>query len=88
MRLKHNTGCSVAAGIKGLSERERQVAILLSRGLTIKEVAHELALAPKTVNKHKDNCHLKLGVHNRAQLVRMVVEYEKTSKKQRNLRET
>ncbi len=43
------------------------VACLLA-GLTHKEIAERLFIAPETVKKHTYNAHRKLGVQNRVQL--------------------
>jgi DNA-binding NarL/FixJ family response regulator len=36
----------------GLTPREHQVALLVARGLSNKEVAHELGIADRTVKLH------------------------------------
>jgi predicted transcriptional regulator len=43
-----------------LSPREREVAILIARGLTNKEIARELGLTPGTVQQHLHRASLKL----------------------------
>ncbi|GAA4986328.1 ATP-binding protein [Kitasatospora paranensis] len=45
-----------------LSPRERQVAELLSAGVTNQEIAHSLALSPRTVEHHVASVLRKLGV--------------------------
>ena len=52
----------------GLSARESDVVELLLAGLTHKEIADRLSIAPETVKKHTYNAHRKLGVQNRVQL--------------------
>lgn len=52
----------------GLSAREADVVELLLIGLTHKEIAERLFIAPETVKKHTYNVHRKLGVQNRVQL--------------------
>jgi len=52
----------------GLSAREADVVELLLIGLSHKEIAERLFIAPETVKKHTYNAHRKLGVQNRVQL--------------------
>ena len=55
-----------AAG--ALSPRERDVALMLARGLTNKQVAAELVVSPATVRSHVERILDKLGLHSRAQV--------------------
>jgi DNA-binding CsgD family transcriptional regulator len=52
----------------GLSAREADVVELVLEGLSHKEIAERLFIAPETVKKHTYNAHRKLGVQNRVQL--------------------
>jgi DNA-binding NarL/FixJ family response regulator len=63
---------------KRLSPREREVALLVARGLTNKEVGHELHLAVGTVKQHVHNIFLKLGTRRR-QTLTYVVSIERRS---------
>ena len=47
-----------------LSNRERQVLVLLAEGLTREEVANALSISPYTVREYAKNSMLKLGAHN------------------------
>lgn len=49
-----------------LTERERQVLVLLASGETSKEIAHRLGLSAKTVDNHRARILQKLGVTNTA----------------------
>ena len=51
-----------------LTPQEFQVAQLLARGGTTREVAAKLYLSPKTVEFHLRNAYDKLGVHSRLAL--------------------
>ena len=51
-----------------MSARESDVVELLLAGLSHKEIAERLSIAPDTVKKHTYNAHRKLGVQNRVQL--------------------
>jgi DNA-binding NarL/FixJ family response regulator len=54
---------------KVLSPREREVALLVARGLTNKEVACELGLSEGTVKIHLHNIFAKLGAKSRYNLI-------------------
>jgi non-specific serine/threonine protein kinase len=57
-----------------LTGREREVAALIARGLSNREIADKLVLSPRTVEKHTENILSKLGLTSRAQIVRWAVE--------------
>lgn len=57
-----------------LTPREREVAILLARGLTNREIAAELVIAEGTAGIHVDHILAKLGFHSRAQVAAWVAE--------------
>jgi LuxR family maltose regulon positive regulatory protein len=52
-----------------LTERELEVLRLLSAGLSNKEIANTLIIAPSTVKQHLKNLYSKLDVHSRTQAV-------------------
>jgi DNA-binding CsgD family transcriptional regulator len=54
---------------KGLSHREAEVAELVSKGLSNKEVAGQLFVTEKTVKFHLTNIYKKMAVKSRAQLI-------------------
>lgn len=47
-----------------LSPREREVALLIARGLSNKEIARELGMSEGTVKQHVHNTFLKLRSRN------------------------
>lgn len=53
----------------GLTPREAAVLGALARGQTTQEVAAKLGVSPRTVAKHMQRVHAKLGVRNRAQAI-------------------
>lgn len=66
-------------GFEVLSSREREVLQLLAEGLTSKQTAAALELSPKTVEKHRHNTMVKLGIHNIAELTKFAVREGLTS---------
>jgi DNA-binding NarL/FixJ family response regulator len=51
-----------------LSPREHEVAELIARGLTSKEIAAQLVVSEKTVDTHADHIRQKLGLRSRAEI--------------------
>jgi DNA-binding CsgD family transcriptional regulator len=71
MRLAHDR--EVAADLTlarfGLTRREAQIARLLARRATNREIAEQLDVSPHTVRHHVENIFAKLGVHSRRSIV-------------------
>jgi DNA-binding NarL/FixJ family response regulator len=57
-----------------LTEREREVLLLVARGRSNQEIAVELVISPHTAKTHVNRVMTKLEVHDRAQLV--ILAYE------------
>ncbi|MBI3965841.1 MAG: response regulator transcription factor, partial [Chloroflexi bacterium] len=57
-----------------LTAREREVAILVARGLTSRQIADQLVIAPGTARIHVERILKKLGLHSRSGLAALVVE--------------
>lgn len=77
MRLAHDhVGASAPSLARlGLTHREAQVARLLARRATNREIAEQLGMSPHTVRHHAENVFAKLGVHSR-RAVRSQLESE------------
>jgi DNA-binding CsgD family transcriptional regulator len=58
-----------------LSPREREVAALIGQGLSNGEIAETLVLSKRTVENHVASIFSKLGVTNRAQVVRWALQH-------------
>ncbi|MDQ4125850.1 MAG: response regulator transcription factor [Actinomycetota bacterium] len=56
-----------------LSDRERQVVKLIGEGRTTQEIASALALAEKTVERHRSRIFEKLGLQDRVALTRWAI---------------
>ena len=50
----------------GLTTREAEVLLWLGRGKSNRDIAEILVLSPRTMNKHLELIHTKVGVENRA----------------------
>lgn len=55
--------------LEGLTEREREVLLLVARGRSNQEIATELFISPHTAKTHVNRIMTKLHAHDRAQLV-------------------
>lgn len=59
-----------------LSERERDVLRLVVRGLSNRQIAHELTLGESTIKFHVSNILSKLGVATRAEAAALAVQHK------------
>ena len=62
--------------IKKLSDREREVSILVAREFTNKQIGENLDISELTVKTHLRNVYSKTGVHDKAQLVSRILKSE------------
>ncbi len=60
---------TASADVEPLTARELDVLALMRSRLSAKEIAHELGIAPMTVNRHAANLYAKLGVNTRWEAV-------------------
>ena len=67
-------GSTVARPADPLTRREREVAALIARGLTNRQIAEELVIAERTAHAHVGNILGKLGFPSRAQVAAWAVE--------------
>jgi DNA-binding CsgD family transcriptional regulator len=66
---------AAASPADGLTQREREVALLVADGLRSREVAERLGIASQTVKSHLKTIFDKLGVRNRVELARRLVQH-------------
>ena len=59
--------------LRALTDREREVLILLARGLSTKEIATTLDIGTRTVETHRANVMRKLGVRSVALLTQVAI---------------
>ena len=62
-------------GVDALSRREREVALLTSRGETASEIAGQLYVSKRTVESHLVSVYEKLGVGSKTELIRRAPEF-------------
>jgi DNA-binding NarL/FixJ family response regulator len=73
--LTHERARATApVGLEHLTARERQVMALVAQGLSNVQIAAHLHLSTATVKTHVARALMKLGVHDRAQLVSVAYE--------------
>lgn len=63
-----------AASVPPLTDRGRQVLGLLAQGLTAAEIAGRLGITRETANTHRRNLMRRLGLRNKAELIRFALE--------------
>ena len=56
-------------GLESLTEREREMTVLVATGLSNDEIAAKVILSPATVKTHVNRAMVKVGARDRAQLV-------------------
>lgn len=61
------------SGGEGLTDRERQVALLAGRGGSNREIASKLCISEQTVKSHLSSVYRKLDISSRSQLVTSAV---------------
>lgn len=62
--------------LENLSAREVEVFTLLTRGMTVKEIAFELEISVKTISTYKSRLMEKLGADSLSELYKMALMYE------------
>lgn len=59
-----------------ISTREREVFEYILQGYSNKDIQHKLFLSHHTVKNHNYNLFKKLGVHNKGELIRKILEFQ------------
>ena len=57
-----------------LSDREYQVMIMIATGKTLREIAGDLALSPKTISTYRSRLHAKMNTRTDAELTGYVIQ--------------
>lgn len=72
--ISFREGVGLLADKASLSKREREVLLLLAKGLSNERIAEELVISYHTVRAHVRNIYSKLEVHNRQELLERIEE--------------
>jgi len=62
-----------------LTDRQREVLVLLAKGRSTRHIAQELDISMKTVEFHKANITRKLGVHTTSELIKFALAHGLTT---------
>lgn len=73
-RQIHNMDSVNTQSVEVLTRREKQILAMIARGMTNKEVAHDLEISIHTVENHRANLSEKLGSKNVASLVQFAIQ--------------
>lgn len=68
-RPRFRGGATASPALAALTDREREILVLVARGLTNDEIGGQLFISPATVKTHLARVMAKLDAHDRAQLV-------------------
>lgn len=72
--LNPSSGAAGKAPADSLSEREREVLTQVARGYTNQRIADDIGLSVKTVESYRSRLMKKLGLKDRADLVRVAID--------------
>ena len=61
-----------------LSDREFEILKMIAKGLTIKTIATELIISPKTVSTYRSRILEKLNLYNNSDIIHYVIDYNLT----------
>ena len=75
-RLAKRSPPIARTAVAGLTRRELEILRLLACGMDHNEVARDLVITSKTVEKHIEHILLKLGVHSRAQAIALALQQQ------------
>ena len=72
LRPKHGEQVPIGSGWNQLSDTERQIAVLVSQGMTNRQVSELIFLSPHTINYHLRHIFRKLNIRSRVALAGIV----------------
>jgi RNA polymerase sigma factor (sigma-70 family) len=70
----HGEGAIAGDSLEHLTDREREVLILVAEGYTNQQIAELLHVSPKTVDGHRTNLMAKLDLHDRTDVVKYALK--------------
>lgn len=66
--------CQQIIVISDLSEREKEVALYVAKGMSCKDIGKLLYLSESTVKNHLSNTFVKLGIKNKIGLLKYMIK--------------
>jgi DNA-binding NarL/FixJ family response regulator len=75
MRAGGRTGKEDVSPVELLSDRELEVFQMIGQGKTVKEIAQQLQLSPKTIEYHREHVKEKLNVASSTELTQVAVAW-------------
>ena len=69
------SGTLAVRGVEGLSDRELQIFQLIGRGSSTRSIAEQLHLSVHTIESHRENIRIKLGLRNGTELLQRAVQW-------------
>lgn len=74
LAIKHLTS-SGQSPFETLSDRELQVTLMITSGMTVKDISDRLCLSPKTVNSYRYRIFEKLRIQNDVELTHLAIRH-------------
>ncbi|RBP51089.1 helix-turn-helix transcriptional regulator [Arenicella xantha] len=74
--VKDSSANADTNGLENLTPKENRVLKKIANGYSRKKCAEALCVSESTVSTHMKNIYRKLGVHNRVQATKIIVEHE------------
>ncbi|MBI2860738.1 MAG: response regulator transcription factor [Chloroflexi bacterium] len=74
MRHYQDETAATESLLEKLSPRETEILKLIAEGLSGREIGEKLFLSPHTVERHRANIMEKLGLHNKAHLIKFAIQ--------------
>jgi two-component system nitrate/nitrite response regulator NarL len=78
--VRKQDSLDAAVSAFGITARERSIILMLMQGITNKEIADALFIAPNTVKNHLANIYQKTGAGTRVELFRLMLGASHASK--------
>jgi DNA-binding NarL/FixJ family response regulator len=75
-RVRQETAAIPGSDLEGLTTTELRVLSLIADYKTSKEIAHDLFIAPRTVDTHRNNICQKLGIHGSHALMKFALGHK------------
>ncbi len=76
LRQQQETAVSPPLNLNILTQREREILILLGEGLSNKSIAARLYLSVRTVEGHIANLYSKLDIHSRTEAILIAIHHQ------------